>query len=162
MAYSVSSADVAARWRPLSLDETALATTLIGDAVLLLDTARPSLAAAVTAAHVPERLVTICVAEAVIRVLQNPDLLSNQSVSADGGVSQGFQFAAKTPAPRMRLSLLDLGPIDTAMAAAGLSTGTAGSLRMVHSLPWTKAAAYCGGDLDIDDIAAAASTLPTP
>lgn len=162
MAYSVSRTDVVVRWRPLSTDEQAVCDVLILDAVLLLDTARPTLAAAVTATTISDRLVTICVAEAVIRVMRNPDLLSNQSVSADGGVSQGFQFAPKTPAPRMSLSLLDLGPIDRALGAAGLGTGAAGSLRMVNSTPWTRAAAYGHRDLDIDDVAAAATVLPTP
>jgi len=161
VAYSVSIADVVARWRPLSTEEQTVGTTLIADAIALLDVARPSLAQAVTDGDVPDRLVTMCVAEAVIRVLSNPDLLSNQSVSADGGVSQGFQFAPTTPRPRMRLSLLDLGSIDEAMAAAGLGTGVVGSMRMINSTPWTRAAAYCGGDLDIDDVATN-STLPTP
>lgn len=161
MAYSVSRTDVVVRWRPLSTDEQVLADTFIADAVALLDVNRPTLAAAVTAGSVPDRLVTICVAEAVIRILRNPDLLSNESVSADGGVSQGFQFDKATPAPRMQLSLLDLRSIDKALGAAGLGTGTAGSLRMVNSTPWTKAAAYGCRDLDIDDVAAA-NVLPTP
>jgi hypothetical protein len=162
VAYSVSRADVVARWRPLSTEEQGVCDTLIADAVLLLNTARPSLAQAVTDGDVPDQLVTICVAEAVIRVLGNPDLLSNQSVSADGGVSQGFQFAPTTPRPRMRLSLLDLVPIDTALAAAGLGTGVTGSLRAVNSTPWTRWAGYYGGPLDISDVAAASTTLPTP
>lgn len=137
MAYNVSTADVEARWRPLSDAEGDVAGVLIEDAVALLDTYRPALAAAVASGSIPERLVVMAVADAVIRVLTNPDIWSNQSVTADGGVSIGWQFARATPAPRMRLGDLDLAALDRAMAVAGVRTGRVGSLRTVASTQWS-------------------------
>lgn len=150
MTYAVGTADVEARWRPLSDAESDTASTLIDDAVLLIDVYRPNLAAAVTAGSVPERIVVMTVVEAVIRVLANPDLLSNESITADGGVSIGWQFQTKIPAPRMRLSLLDFANIDQAMSVAGVGTGQVGSLRMNNSTTWSAAAAY-GDDGTLDD-----------
>lgn len=154
MAYSVSTVDIEARWRPLAEAESDIAITLVDDAVALLDTYRPSLAAAVAAGSVNERIVTMTVVEAVVRVLSNPDILANQSITADGGISIGWQFQKDTPAPRMRLSLLDFAAIDQALAAAGLSSGTTGSMRMVNSTTWTKSAAYNQGPYDLDDVEA--------
>lgn len=138
MAYNVSTADIEARWRSLSDAESDVATTLIDDAIALLDTYRSGLAAAVASGRVAERLVVMTVADAVIRVLTNPDIWSNQSVTADGGVSIGWQFARSTPAPRMRLSDLDLAALDRALAAVGVRTGRTGSLRMVASTRWSQ------------------------
>jgi hypothetical protein len=150
MTYAVGTADVEARWRPLSDAESDTASTLIDDAVMLIDIYRPSLAAAVASGAVPERVVVLTVVETVIRVLANPDLLSNESITADGGISIGWQFQSKIPAPRMRLSLLDFANIDQAMAAAGAGTGVTGSLRMNNSTSWSAAAAY-GDDGTLDN-----------
>jgi hypothetical protein len=149
--YAVSTADIEQRWRPLSDAESEIAVTLIDDAIILVDINRSSLAAAVASGAVPERIVVMTVAEAVIRVLANPDLLAQQSITADGGVSLGWQFQQKTPRPRMTLSVLDFFNIDQAMAAAGYGTGTTGSLRTVNSTRWTRSGAYCSGIYDIDD-----------
>jgi hypothetical protein len=151
MTYNVSPSDIESRWRPLSDAETDVANTLIEDAIVLIDINRPSLAAAVAAGTVPERVVVMTIAEAVLRILANPDILSNQSVSADGGVSIGWQFQQKTTKPRMTLSLLDFLNIDQAMAAAGLGTGVTGSMRMRNSTSWSRREAYSlGGTLDDD------------
>lgn len=151
MTYSVGTPDIEQRWRPLSVAESDVAVTLIDDAITLIDINRPSLAAAVANGSVPERVVVMTVCEAVIRVLANPDLLSQQSVTSDGGVSIGWQFQRDTPRPRMVLSILDFANIDQAMAAAGYGTGTTGSLRTVNSTRWTRSAAYGSGRYDIDD-----------
>lgn len=154
MTYAVSTVDIESRWRSLSDTESDVATVLIDDAVALIDTYRPNLAAAVAAGTVPERIVVMTVVEAVIRVLSNPDILANQSVTADGGISIGWQFQRETPAPRMRLSLLDFAAIDQALSVAGLSSGVVGSMRMINSTSWSKSAAYRGGPLDVDDVEA--------
>lgn len=151
MTYSVSTTDIESRWRPLSDIEADVATTLIDDAIVLLDSARRSLATAVEQGLVPERLVVMTVAETVIRVLSNPDRLSQQTVSAEGSVSTGWQFDSRIPAPRLRLSDLDLATLDTALAAAGFSTGKTGSLLMRNSQRWP----YYVGD-------AAEPVLPFP
>lgn len=133
MAYNVSTADVESRWRPLSDAESDVATTLLDDAVVLIDVHRPLLAAAVAAGTVSARVVVMTAAEAVIRVMSNPDRLSQQSITADGGVSIGWQFEAAKPGPRLRITDLDFATIDKAMTNAGLSTGRTASVRMVNS-----------------------------
>jgi len=151
MTYNISPADVEARWRPLSDAETDLASTLIDDAIVLVDVYRPSLADAVASGIIPERLVVMCVAEAVKRVLVNPDILSNQSISADGGVSIGWQFQPKESKPQMNLSLLDFANIDQAMTGAGLGTGVVGSMVMSNSTSWSRRDAYKFNPHFIDD-----------
>ena len=133
MAYNVSTADVESRWRPLSDAESDVATTLLDDAVVLIDVHRPALAAAVAAGTISGRIVVMTAAEAAIRVLSNPDRLSQQSITADGGVSIGWQFEAAKPGPRLRITDLDFATIDQAMANVGLSTGKTSSLRMRNS-----------------------------
>jgi hypothetical protein len=142
VAYNVSTSDIEARWRPLSDAEQEIAAVLIDDAIILIDTRRPALAAAVASGAVAERVVVMTVVEAVKRILANPDLLSNQSVTADGGISQGWQFQQKTSAPRMSLSLLDFQAIDYAMGAAQLGTGVTGSIRMMNTTSWSRRKAY--------------------
>ena len=136
MTYGVTSADIEARWRSLSVAEAAVATTLIGDAEALLDTYRSGLYDVVTAGTVSSRLVVMTICEAVIRVMANPDRLSQQSITADGGISLGWQFADKNPAPRLRLTDLDLSAIDEALAAVGERTGRTSSLKMNASTSW--------------------------
>lgn len=136
MAYNVSTADVESRWRPLSDAESDVATTLLDDALVLIDVQRPALAAAVASGLVAERIVAMTAAEAVIRVLANPDRLSNQSITADGGISIGWQFEAKVPAPRLRVTDLDFESIDQALANIGLSTGRTASLLAKNSTTW--------------------------
>lgn len=148
MTYNISTADIEARWRALTDAEADVATTLIGDATALLDTYRSGLSAAVTAGTVSERIVVMAISEAVIRVLANPDIWSNQSVSADGGISLGWQFARTTPVPRMRLSDIDLSAIDRALSAAGVRTGRTASMIMHASTQWR----YLNAGDDLDEI----------
>lgn len=136
MAYNVSTADVESRWRPLSDAESDVAATLLEDATTLIDVHRPLLAAAVAAGTVPERIVIMTAAEAVIRVLSNPDRLSQQSITADGGISIGWQFEAKVPTPRLRVSDLDFESIDESLEHAGISTGRRTSTVMRASTRW--------------------------
>jgi hypothetical protein len=150
VSYNVSTLDIESRWRPLSDAEADIALTLIDDTITLIDVYRPSLAPAVAAGQVSERVVVMTVVETVKRVLANPDLLSNQSITADGGVSIGWQFQMKETRPQLMLSMLDFANIDQAMAAAGIGTGTTGSLKMKNSTSWTKNAAYGGEFSEVD------------
>jgi hypothetical protein len=159
MTYSVSPSDIEARWRPLSDAETDIANTLIDDAITLIDVYRPSLAAAVASGVVPERIVIMTVVEAVKRVLANPDLLANQSISADGGVSIGWQFQQKDPRPQMTLSLLDFANIDQAMTGAGLGTGVVGTMQMTNSTSWSRKGAYRRGRF-VDSESEASDLMP--
>lgn len=150
MAYNVTATDVVDRWRPLSSAEEDLATVLLEDATMLIDVHRRAVAAAVAAGLIPERLVVMTATEAVIRVLTNPDRLANQSITADGGISVGWQFEREKPAPRLRLTDLDFSTLDAALVAAGLSTGRTGVLKTVSSTRYMDLVA--GDDDDSDPV----------
>jgi hypothetical protein len=151
MAYSVTINDVIGRWRALDTEgtpsEATIAATLLEDAVIKIDLARPMLAAAVSAGDVPARLVAMAAAEIVIRVLSNPDLNSQQQVGADGSVGVGFQKPYLRP--RVIVTDEDLADIDDALGAAGLLTGRVRSITLTSSYP------YRINDRDI-------TILPTP
>lgn len=138
MAYNITIEDVVNRWRALETDgspsEEDIAGTLLADAIVKIDLARPLLADAVSAGTVPERLVTMCAAEVVIRVLSNPDLNSQQQVGADGSVGIGFH--KPTTRPRLVVTDEDLSDIDDALEAAGLAVGQVRSVRLVSSYPY--------------------------
>jgi hypothetical protein len=119
MSYSVSPADVAARWRPLDEAETAVALVLLEDAVTLVDVARPLLGLQVTEGVVPERLVIQVLADMVQRVLRNPDVQSSVQLGADGSVGQSFPTATVAVArPRLQLTEYDLATLDAPVASA--------------------------------------------
>lgn len=80
MGYGVTTDDIEARWRPLTSDETAVATTLIDDATLTLDARLPGLEAAVTAATVDPALVVAVIARMVIAALRNPEGLRSETI----------------------------------------------------------------------------------
>lgn len=115
MAYNVGPADIVARWRPLSSDEEDIATILLGDAVLRINSARPKLAAAVASTdpllHVDEQLVVICLCDMVIRVLSNPDAFKATGIGADGSVTVTY-VAIETLRPRIAIAPGDLDNID--------------------------------------------------
>lgn len=151
MAYNVTIDDVMDRWRALDTEgvpsEETIAATLLEDAVIKIDLARPMLADAVSAGSVPERLVAMCAAEIVIRVLSNPDLNSQQQVGADGSVGVGFMKPYLRP--RVIVTDEDLADIDDALGAAGLLVGRVRSITLTSSYPYR----MNEGDLTI---------LPTP
>lgn len=140
MAYNVTIDDVIDRWRALETDgvpsEETIAATLLEDAVIKIDLARPMLAAAVAAGDVPERLVAMAAAEIVIRVLSNPDLNSQQQIGADGSVGVGFQRQPRNPRPRVVVTDADLADIDDALEAAGLLIGRVRSVVLTSSSPY--------------------------
>lgn len=118
MTYNVTTADIEARWRPLTAAEDAVATVLLVDAALKLDTARPTLAAAVAATTVPERLVVIVLCDMVIRVISNPDLNRTINIGADGAI--GITYALEVYRSRLGFAPGDLDALDKAMAEAGV------------------------------------------
>lgn len=73
MANPVTVGDVESRWRPLSIEESAVADTRIADAWNLLVLELPGLDANLTAGTVLASTVKMVVADMVIRHLKNPD-----------------------------------------------------------------------------------------
>lgn len=113
MSYGVTVGDIQARWRPLDASEATVAETLIGDAETFLDNFRPTLAPLVPAG-VPQRIVTMLVANMVVRVLRNPDALTGQAVE---DISQNFAGPAYDG--RLYLTADELAMLDAAIEAAG-------------------------------------------
>jgi hypothetical protein len=151
MAYSITIDDVVNRWRALDSSGTPseedIASTLLDDAVTKIDLMRPMLADAVAAGDVPARLVAMCAAEVVIRVLSNPDMNSQQQIGADGSVGVGFH--KRDFRPRVVVTDEDLADIDEALETAGLLPRRVRSVTLTSSYPYR----VTEGDLTI---------LPTP
>lgn len=119
MPWNVTPSDVAARWRPLSAEETAVSEVLLGDAQAQLDRKRPRLAAQVLLQptdpeYVPERSVIALLAEVVQRVLRNPDVQTSVQVSSDGSVGQSFPTTVALARPRLEVTEADLATLDPA------------------------------------------------
>lgn len=140
MAFDVSVPDVESRWRALSDDEADVALVRLGDADRLLRARRPGLEAfyAGLPAGGPQEdlLETIrqVLADAVIRFLRNPDLVSQQQIQADGGVGIGFDTRNLGG---VYLSPADLATIDQAVGAAeGVLRPHVGSQALVSSFPY--------------------------
>lgn len=125
MTYPVVPADVEARWRPLSAEETVVATTFIDDLLQDLDLLRPSLAAFYAtlvdpALTVMNKAIKRTIALRVKAALRNPDTLNNTSIDAQGGVAVGYDNQIlDLKATEAVLSDGDLAMIDRAVAAAG-------------------------------------------
>lgn len=138
MAYAITVDDIANRWRALDTEgspsEEDLATTLLGDAIIKIDLARPMLADAVADNLVDVKVVAMCAAEVVIRVLANPDLNSQQQIGADGSVGVGFH--RPTYRPRVVVTDQDLEDIDKALEAADLIDGRVKSVTLTTSFPY--------------------------
>jgi len=150
MAYpEVTVDDIVNRWRALDTDgepsEADIAATLLQDAIVKIDLARPMLAAAVDDGDVDVRLVAMCAAEIVIRVLSNPDVNSQQQIGADGSVGVGFHKWSGRP--RVIVTEEDLSDIDDALEEAGLIVGRVRSITLTSSYPYR-----------VNDV----SILPTP
>jgi hypothetical protein len=80
MANPAVVADVAARWRPLTTQETTNATAFLGDAWALLLSRRPTLEADITAGTVTTANVVRVVVAMVLRILRNPDGWDQESI----------------------------------------------------------------------------------
>lgn len=140
MPFDVSTADIESRWRDLSDDESTIAVTRLADAERKLRAVRPGLFAFYTALPSGDgkddllEAIREAVAEAVIRVLKNPDLVSQQNIGADGSIGIGFDtrttggvFIADT----------DLAAVDAAVGAvAGHLRPHVGSQALTSSWPW--------------------------
>lgn len=109
-------ADIAARWHPLSADETSISVVLLEDADLKLVTKRPNLPALIASGAVDGRLAVMVLADAVIRVLTNPDAYKSTSVGGDGSVSASY-FGMEVLRPRINISDADLHEIDAASSS---------------------------------------------
>ena len=97
MPNPATAADVAARWRTLSAEETTVATTLLDDAWLMLLGRLPSLEDNITAGTVTEANVVRVLATMVLRVLKNPDGKSEEAVDdyryrRDSSLSAGLLY----------------------------------------------------------------------
>lgn len=96
-----TSADVAARWRPLTAEETARATILLGDAWAYLKTRIGDLEARLdTGTQDPVLVVGVEVAM-VKRVMLNPDGKSQESIddysfTRDSSTTAGLLYAAES------------------------------------------------------------------
>lgn|SRR3982751_4859485 len=138
--FDVSTVDIEARWRALSDDESDVALVRLGDADRLLRSARPGLeafyAGLADGSRKDDLLETIrqVLADAVIRFLRNPDLVSQQQIQSDGGVGIGFDTKGLGG---VYLSGSDLAVIDQAVgAAAGAVRPHVGSQVLKSSFPY--------------------------
>ncbi len=93
--------DLAARWRPLTTAETAIAGTLLDDAYAILVARAPTLEARLSAVPptVSTGLVVGIVCSMVLRVLRNPDGKRQESIddyswTRDEAVSAGLLYVA--------------------------------------------------------------------
>ena len=92
-------ADIEARWRPLSAQETTNAETFIGDAWWLLLGRRPTLEADMVAGTVSTGNVVRVIAAIVLRLLKNPDGKMEESIDdyryrRDALVSSGALYVS--------------------------------------------------------------------
>ena len=80
MANPVTVADLEARWRPLSAQETINADAFLGDAWALLLGRRPNIEADIAAGTVSTQDVVRVVSAMVLRVLKNPDGWADEAI----------------------------------------------------------------------------------
>lgn len=146
MAFDVSTDDIESRWRALDDDETDVGAQRLLDAGVLLRAARPGIEAKVAAlAETPAKddvieAIRMCLAQAVIRFLRNPDLNDRQAITADGGITVGFD----TQRPGgLALDPADITAIDEAIAGAGGTTYSKFRSRtLVSTWPWRTSTTY--------------------
>jgi hypothetical protein len=152
VSYNVTTADIEARWRPLTDAEDAVAVVLLEDAARKLDLARPTLAAAVASTdptkHVDERLVTMLLCDMVIRVISNPDLNRNINIGADGSI--GITYALEIFRARIGFAPGDLDAIDQALRSVGAMPAAFVGRRLVSTMNYRASTAPT------------TTTLPTP
>lgn len=121
MSYEVAISDLEARWRPLDASEREVAQTLLVDAVVLIDAARPILDGLAVEGSMVQRVARMTVVEMVKRVLRNPDALTSQGVDS-GAITQSF--AGPSYDGELRLLTSDLEKLDVALATVtGESSG---------------------------------------
>lgn len=140
--FNVTTADVEARWRALSVEEESVASVFITDLEDDLALRRPTLRVlldSLATSPIPAdqgtgavlgRVVTKVIALAIKRLLRNPDLLRNVSIGADGSIGIGYENDSRDEI-HATLSAADLADIDGAVAAvSGELTARVGSVRL--------------------------------
>lgn len=130
MTFIVTIADIESRWRALSPVEAEVATVLIEDLLNQLSLIRPDSIVFINeleSSTTPEssvtatalrRVITGVIANAVRRVLRNPDSLRSVSIGADGSIGVGYDNDPLALA-KAELTANDLREIDSAIASAG-------------------------------------------
>lgn len=109
MPVQVTPQDVADRWRPLSDDETQVASVLLDDAVDRVYGRLPLLDAWVADTLVTERTIVSVLSDVVQRVLRNPEVQASLQLGADGSLGQSFPTrAADVARPRLEVTDADL------------------------------------------------------
>lgn len=126
MASPAQSVDIEARWRPLTADETVVAETRLDDAWRLLRRLVPDIESRLgdpdTLADAVQAL-----AEAVIRVLKNPDGIRRGTVSIDDA-TRSFEYGGYTAADAIYFT-------DEQIAALSLTDGGLGKPRAFSVMP---------------------------
>lgn len=122
MANPVLVSDLAARFRPLTTDETAVAQALLDDAWAIALVQIPSLATRLDGGDLDSSLVRAVISAMVLRVMRNPDGIRTWSVddysqTRDATVSGGVLY----------LSDDELGLLSPAGGAGDAFTITAGN-----------------------------------
>lgn len=147
MPFTVTTADVAARWRVLSIEENAVAGVLLDDLKNDLTLRRPALlplldnlsggdAAAQTKASMLQRTITAVLANAIKRALRNPDTLRNTTIGADGAIGVGYENSWDAlAATGAALTRQDMADIDKATQAVGGEIVTGSSSVRLQAYP---------------------------
>lgn len=147
MAFTVTTADVVARWRVLSTEESAVSDVLLGDLKTDLELRRPALlpllddlsggdAAAQAKAGLLQRIITAVLANAVKRALRNPDTLRSTNIGADGAIGVGYDNGTESLSnTRATLDRKDLADIDKATEAVGGQVVTGASSVRLQAYP---------------------------
>lgn len=106
MSNPAITADVEARWRPLTTPETTVANTRLDDAWVLLRSRVPDLAARLDADTDGDLTATVVrvLADAVIRLLRNPNARTQQSTAVDDATTS---WTAADPKDAGRLFFTD-------------------------------------------------------
>lgn len=125
MLFPVTTADVAARWRPLSVAEEQVAGILLGDAETLLLLKRRTLPDVVQdvpvgqpapAGVIPLRAVKLVLADMVQAVLRNPDVQNSVQIGSDGSIGTSWPTAtAQALRPRMMVTEEHLASLQPAV-----------------------------------------------
>lgn len=118
-----SSDDVADLWRPLSVAETAKANILIAQASALLRRAVSGLDTLVSSGAVDATLVTMVVTNAVLRVMQNPAGVTQQTAGPEAASWTGARAAGKVVITADEIATIL--PVSTVPTVDGAFVGTA-------------------------------------
>lgn len=99
--------DVAARWRPLSSDEQAVAGNLLNDAWVQLVALAPNVPGDIAGGALDTALVQSVIVASVLRVMKNPDANRSESIedyswTRDSAVSGGLLYFTDNELTLMR------------------------------------------------------------